>query len=235
MPQNPTPQQSSMLTNPFPQQGFVSAQPQPGQAAHPTQPSSPFDYHILKVNSNEVNPSNINLQTRLCQYDKTSNLSATESKTKVSVEPLMAPNGLLQIPQPKFEAIPKIPKGTLCHNAVSNRVCHTYSIVENLAQSLASMSMLEVLPSCPSQKKALLTTLGAVDPSDDRLIVFSVDSSEHPPLPSPIAFEIPIRVCNAIISLCIIDEGASTYVMSAIIWKQLKSSNLFASTFTLCV
>lgn len=45
------------------------------------------------------------------------------------------------------------------------------------------MSTLEVLQSCPSQKKALLNSLGAVGPSDDHFIVFPIDTSEHPLLP----------------------------------------------------
>ena len=40
---------------------FVAAQPQPSQAAHLPQPSGPSDYQILIINSNEVNPSHINL------------------------------------------------------------------------------------------------------------------------------------------------------------------------------
>jgi len=134
------------------------------------------------MNFDEVNPSNINLQTQSCQYEKLSISSATESKTKVSIEPLTTPNGLLYIPQSKFEAIPKISNGPLCRNVASNRVVHTHSIVDDLVQSSTSMSMLEVLQSCPSKKKDLLTTLGAVDPSNDCLFFFPVHTSEHPPI-----------------------------------------------------
>lgn len=94
-PQNPMPSQPKVLTNHFPQQGFVFTQPLLGQAAHCPQPSSPSDYEILMMNSNEVTLSDINLQTQLHQYDKTSTSSATESKTKASTEPLMIPNGSL--------------------------------------------------------------------------------------------------------------------------------------------
>jgi len=66
-----------------------------------------------------------------------------------------------------------------------------YNIVEELVQS-TTMSMLEVLHSCPSQNKYLLTYFGTVDPSDDPLIVFSVDALEHTPLPSSIPFQIPV-------------------------------------------
>jgi len=76
------------------------------------------------------------------------------------------------------------------------------------------MSMLEVLHSCPSQRKALLNALVTVDPSNDHLIVFPIDTSKHPLLPPSVSFQIPVRVPNAIISRCIIDEGATTYMMS---------------------
>ena len=109
-----------VLTNPFPQQGFVATQPQPSQAAYPPQPSSPSDYQILMMNSNEVNTSNINLQTRSHQYDMPSTSCASETKTKAFTKPLTTPNGLLWIHQPKVEEIPKIPKGPLRHNVSSN-------------------------------------------------------------------------------------------------------------------
>ena len=75
--------------------------------------------------------------------------------------------------------------------------------------------------------------MGIVDPSNDRLIVFDVDRSEHPPLPASVAFQIPVKIRNANISRCIIDEGASTCVMSASVWKQIGSPKLAPSTITL--
>lgn len=94
-PQNLVPPHPVMLTNPFPQQGFVAAQPQLGQATHLPQPSSLSDYQILMMNFDEVNPSNINLQTLSHPYDKPSTSLVVESKTKVSTEPLMTRNGPL--------------------------------------------------------------------------------------------------------------------------------------------
>ena len=75
--------------------------------------------------------------------------------------------------------------------------------------------------------------MGPVDPSDDRFIIFNVDRSEHPPLLASVAFQIPLKIWNAKISDCIIDEGASTYVMSASVLKQLRSPELAPSTITL--
>ena len=75
--------------------------------------------------------------------------------------------------------------------------------------------------------------MGVVDPADDQLIIFYAHQSEHPPLPASVAFQIPVKIRNANVSRCIIDEGESTYVMSASIWKQLISLELAPSTITL--
>ena len=75
--------------------------------------------------------------------------------------------------------------------------------------------------------------MGTVDPSDDRLILFDVDWSEYPPLPASIAFKIPVKIQNANVSWCIIDEGESTYVMSSLVWKQLGSPMFAPSTIAL--
>ena len=61
--------------------------------------------------------------------------------------------------------------------------------------------------------------MGVVDPLDDLLIVFDIENSKHPPLPTSVAFQIPFKIRNAKVSHCIIDEGAFTYVMSALVWK----------------
>jgi hypothetical protein len=59
-----------------------------------------------------------------------------------------------------------------------------------LAQSLATMLVLEVLQTCPTQRKSLLSALGVVDPANTRLITFDLDKGE-PRLPTLIAFQIP--------------------------------------------
>ena len=156
-----------------------------------------------------------------------------EPPPSVSTEPLSTPNGPLQIPQPKGEVHTKIPKGTLCWNVASSKATHSYSIVDDLAQPPTAISMLKLLQSCPSQLKALLSAMGTVDPSDDQLIVFYVDWSKHPPLPAFVTFQIPIKIWNANVSQCIINEGASTYVISTSIWKQLGSPELAPSMITL--
>ena len=84
--------------------------------------------------------------------------------------------------------IPRPPLKLMAHNPCA-RDSHHYSVVDNLAQSLASMSTLEVLQTCPSQNKALLTTLGSIDPFNSHLMTFDIDQSA-PRLPSFISFQI---------------------------------------------
>ena len=75
--------------------------------------------------------------------------------------------------------------------------------------------------------------MGTVDPANDQMIVFDAHQSEHPPLPASVAFQILVKIWNANVSRCIIDEGASTCVMSTLVWKQLGSPELAPSMITL--
>jgi hypothetical protein len=75
------------------------------------------------------------------------------------------------------------------------------------------MSVSEILQTCPTQRKSLLSTLGVVNPADTRLITFDLDSGE-PRLPALVAFQIPVKIQNITIHRCIIDEGTSTCIMS---------------------
>jgi hypothetical protein len=75
---------------------------------------------------------------------------------------------LLVIPHPFAEpslCIPRVPLSRNVHNP-HGWAAHNYSLVYDLAQSSATMSVLEVLQTCPTQQKSLLSTLGAVDPVD---------------------------------------------------------------------
>jgi hypothetical protein len=94
------------------------------------------------------------------------------------------------------------------------------------------MSVLEVLQTCPTQRKSLLSTLGVVDLADTRLITFDLDSCE-PHLPALVAIQIPVKIWNIIIHWCIIDEGASTCIMSKTVWQKLGSPKLIPSAITL--
>lgn len=106
------------------------------------------------------------------------------------------------------------------------------NIEDDLAQCPTIVSILEVLQTCPLQNKSLLSTLGTVDPFDSRLITFDLDNSE-PRLPSLVAFQIPVMVWNITIHRCIIDEGASTCIMSKNVRQKLGSPELVPYAITL--
>jgi hypothetical protein len=94
------------------------------------------------------------------------------------------------------------------------------------------MSVLEVLQTCPTQRKSLLSALGAVDPANTRLITFDLDSCE-PRLPAAVAIQIPVKIRNITVHRCIIDEGASTCIMSKAVWQKLGSPDLLPFAITL--
>jgi hypothetical protein len=74
--------------------------------------------------------------------------------------------------------------------------------------------------------------LGEFDPDDTRLITFDLDS-EEPFLPTLVSFQIPVKIHNITVHWCIIDEGASTCIMSKPVWKKLGSPELVPFTITL--
>jgi hypothetical protein len=108
------------------------------------------------------------------------------------------------------------------------RAAQNYSIVEDLAQAPSVMSALEVLQSFPVQRKALLKAIGGIDPIDTNLIIF--DLQDHiPRLPPQLAFQIQVIVSYKKICRTVIDEGASTCVMSITCWKAISSPPLTES------
>jgi hypothetical protein len=138
------------------------------------------------------------------------------------------------IPHPSAEPplrIPRIPLRRNVHNPQA-RAAHNYNLVDDLAQSPTAMSVLEVLQTCPTQRKSLLSAMGAVDPADTRLITFDLDNCE-PRLPAAVAIQIPVKIRNITVHRCIIDEGASTCIMSKTVWQKLGSSELLPSAITL--
>ena len=172
-------------------------------------PSNPAERTILLTSEEEIL-----LQTRNRQYPPTA------ESTPTSTEATSTPTGpQLMIPRPSAEPplrIPRIPLRRNVHNPQA-RAAHNYSLVDDLAQSPAAMSVLEVLQTCPTQRKSLLSAMGAVDPADTRLITFDLDNCE-PRLPAAVAIQIPVKIQNITVHRCIIDEGASTCIMSKSVW-----------------
>jgi len=94
------------------------------------------------------------------------------------------------------------------------------------------MSALEVLQSCPSQRKSLLSAIGGINPADTDLITFDL-GGHTPRLPHQIAFLIHVVINSKKIHRTIIDEGASTCIMSVACWKAIGSPTLSQSPTTL--
>jgi hypothetical protein len=124
----------------------------------------------------------------------------------------------------------KPPKGVIHKSAFNphSRAAQNYNVVEDLAQSPSAMSTLEVLQNFPTQKKALLSAIGCVDPSDSNLVVFSHENYT-PRLPAQLAFMIQVIVHGKNIHHSIVDEGASTCIMSLSCWKVIGSPQLSQS------
>jgi hypothetical protein len=75
------------------------------------------------------------------------------------------------------------------------------------------VSALEVLQTCPAQRKALLKDIGGIDPTDTNLIIF--DLEDHiPRLPPQLAFHIQLIVSEKNICRTVIDEVALMCFMS---------------------
>jgi len=104
--------------------------------------------------------------------------------------------------------------------------------VDDLAQAPSMMSDLEVLQSCLAQRKALLSAIGGFDPNDLNMIAFELET-HIPRLPHKLAFQIQFLIRDKIIFRIVIDEGASTCVMSLNSWKAINSLSMNQSSNTL--
>jgi hypothetical protein len=89
---------------------------------------------------------------------------------------------------------------------------------------LVRCSTLEVLQSCPSQRKALLTALGSTETCNPGTIMLDTTNLK-PCLPYHVAFQIvvayPMKTFTRNIFYTVVDEGASTCVMSLACWKAI--------------
>ena len=94
------------------------------------------------------------------------------------------------------------------------------------------MSTLEILQSSPTQCKTLLTALGALDLNNTNLIHFNVENYKSR-LPHKLAFQIITEVVGKKVFITVLDEGASSLVLSLSCWKAIGSPELVTSPTTL--
>jgi hypothetical protein len=134
------------------------------------------------------------------------------------------PNGPIHLKRLSLDTVLHPPPKGVAHKSPFNphaRDAKNYSIVEDIGQAPSAMLDLKVLQICPKQCKALLKTIGGIDPIDTNLIMF--DLEDHiPRLPPQLAFQIQVIVENKNIFRTVIDEGASTCVMSVTCWKTIE-------------
>ena len=112
------------------------------------------------------------------------------------------------------------------------RAAQFYNVVEDLSQAPCVMSTLEVLQSCPTQCKNLLTALGDLEPDNTNLIHFNVENYKSR-LPHKISFQIIMKVVENKFFRIVLDEGASTSILSLSCWKAIGSPELVTSPTTM--
>jgi hypothetical protein len=218
-----TQHQQAVLTNPF-QHGQNLT-----QASASTEKGSHENYSSQNASSSAnvyMMKSDAFIATRAHDYSKTS----TSDKGKEAEIPSLP----LQIEKTLGETMTRIPKGAFkraSHNP-NARAAQNYSVVEDLSQTPCAMSALEVLQSCPAQRKALLTALGSTETCNPGTIM--LDTSElKPHLPYHVAFQIvvahPTKTFTRNIFRTVVDEGASTCVMSLACWKAIGQPELSPS------
>jgi hypothetical protein len=81
---------------------------------------------------------------------------------------------------------------------------------------------------CPSQRDALLSSLGSLDQCGSKVIKFDV-TNVRPRLPYHVEFQIHVEYTQITIKLTIIDEGDATCMMFLTYWKSIISLNLSQS------
>ena len=153
-----------VLKEPFPSQQT--------QMVEQLSPSTPFGSQVFMMNG----AAPISVATRSKDYNES---RQAPGKVVADGPPPPPISGSLEIEKPTPEPIVKpSSKGVLRRSSYNPnaRAAQHYSIVEDLAQAPSAMSVLEVLQSCPSQRKALLSAIGGIDPADSSLLTFDLDN-----------------------------------------------------------
>jgi hypothetical protein len=149
-----TQKQQAVLTNPFQHRQNLT------QASASTKGGSQENFPPLN------NPSSVNIyMVRGDAFISTRAHDYSKPRTSNKGEEADLPSLPLQNEKTLRETMTRIPKGAFkkaSHNPKA-RAAQNYSVVEDLSQTPCVMSALEVLQSCPSQRKAFLTALGSTE------------------------------------------------------------------------
>jgi hypothetical protein len=229
-----TQQQPVVLTNSF-QHGKnltqASASMEGGSQEPPPPTNNPTSANVYMVKGDAF------ISTRVHDYSK--------PRTSEKGQEAELPSLPLQIEKTLGETMTRIPKGAF-KKASHNRnagAAQNYFVVEDLSQTPCAMSALEVLQSFPYQRKALLTTLGSTETCNLGTIMLDATNLK-PCLPYHVAFQIvvsyPMKNFTLNIFCMVVDEGASTCIMSLACWKAigqpiLSPSPTLLTTFEGCL
>jgi hypothetical protein len=171
----PKPPAPAVLSQPFPSQ-------QQAQLVIHDQPSSSTTSYVLMC-TGDSKQKDIALTTRAKDYSPSKEKVDDLPPSLVQPSPATPPtNDPLHLERPSLDTVLRPPpKGVVRKSAFNPhaRAAQNYNIVEDLAQAPSAMSALEVLQSCPTQRKALLKAIGGIDPMDTNLIIF--DLEDHIP------------------------------------------------------
>jgi hypothetical protein len=220
----------AVLSQPFPSQQQASL------VIHDQPSASTSTQSYVLMCTGDSRKDTVTLTTRAKDYTPSKEKVDDIPPNLVSTSPPNPPTiGPLHLERPNLDTVIRPPPKGVIKKSTFNphaRAAQNYSIVEDLAQAPSAMSALEVLQSCPAQRRALLKAIGGIDSKDENLIVF--DLTEHiPRLPAQIAFQIQVVVADKSICRTVVDEGASTCVMCFSCWKAIGSPPLTKSQNTL--
>jgi hypothetical protein len=218
-----TQQQQAVLTNPFQHVKNLtqaSTSIEGGSQENFPPPNNLSSANVYMVKSDAF------ITTRAHDYSKPS----VYEKGKEAEIPSLP----LQIENMLGETMTRIPKGAFkraSHNP-NARAAQNYSVVEYLSQTPCAMSALEVLQSFPAQRKSLLTSLGSTETCNPGTIMLDMIELK-PCFPYHVAFQIVVahstKTFTRNIFRTVVDEGASTCVMSLACWKAIGQPELSPS------
>jgi hypothetical protein len=192
-----------MLTNPFPHGKNLTKASSSVEGASQGPPLSLSNHSSANVS---MMKGSVDITTRTCDYE----IPNTSEKGKEAKNPHLPPH----IENTLGKTITCIPKGAFkkdSHNP-NTRAAQNYSVVEDLSQTPCVMSSLEVLQSCPSQRKVLLATLGSAETCNHGMIMLDTIDLK-PCLPYHVVFQIVVayttKTFTGNIFQMVVDEGAS--------------------------
>jgi hypothetical protein len=177
------------------------------------------------VGSSHTDPTIYMMEADESIQTRSKNCDSSRNETK-GKEPMGTSATPLQIERPVSDLVLRPPKALIKHvtHNPNAKAAQNYNIVEDLAQAPYAMFVLEAFP---MQRSTLLSILGVQDPSNLNIISFYTQGKPWLPPHVPIQTHVAYKGIN--IRRMVVDEGASTCVMSLSCWKGLGSPEIVPS------